>query len=33
MDRDCQDPYLDGISVDRAAPYKINAVANYVVGW
>jgi len=33
MGSDCQNPYLDGISVDSKAPYKINAVANYVVGW
>jgi len=30
---DCQGPYMDGINVDKSAPWKINAVSNYVAGW
>tara|TARA_B110000285_G_C15013861_1_gene557916 strand:+ start:751 stop:906 length:156 start_codon:yes stop_codon:yes gene_type:complete len=30
---DCQAPYLDGVNVDTTAPWKINAVTNYVTGW
>jgi hypothetical protein len=30
---DCQAPYLDGINIDTTAPWKINAVTNYVTGW
>jgi len=33
MGADCQAPYLDGILVDSAAPWKINALTNYVAGW
>lgn len=33
MGPDCEQPYLDGISVDETSPFKINAVSNYVLGW
>lgn len=33
MGPDCVNPYLDGISVDSAAPFGINAISNYVTGW
>jgi len=33
MGADCQAPYLDGILVDSAAPWKINALTNYIAGW
>jgi hypothetical protein len=30
---DCEAPYLDGIDISSSAPWKINAVSNYVLGW
>jgi len=30
---DCQGLNTDGISIDKSAPWKINAVVNYNVGW
>ena len=33
MGPDCQYPYIDGISIVNQAPYRINAIANYIVGW
>jgi hypothetical protein len=33
MGPDCQSPYTDGISVVDKAPWTINAVSNFVVGW
>ena len=32
MGPDCQNPYLEGITVGKA-PFQIEAVANYIVGW
>ena len=33
MGPDCQQPYLDGISISNTAPWTISAVSNYVKGW
>ena len=33
MGADCNAPYLDGITISDSAPWKINAVSNYVGGW
>mgnify|MGYP003328998222 CR=1 FL=1 len=33
MGPDCNAPYLDGISIQNQAPWTINAISNYIVGW
>ena len=33
MGGDCQAPFLDGISISDSAPWKINAVSNYIDGY
>jgi len=33
MDKDCKNPFLDGVTVDSSAPFNFNGVTNFIAGW